>query len=176
GVFAVDTYKLSPSFSLELGLRWDWNMSPTEAENRSSHFDPTTSTLIPFGSPGYRETLRQNSHLLQPRVGFIWDAFANSKVVVRGAYGLAYDQPLPGAFVYSANPPFALPVDLSGTATYGTLLTAAKSSGLALGTTDPNFHDAYVQSWNLNIESQITPTFGGMIGYFGNKGTHMELD
>lgn len=176
GLFGVDTYKISPQFTLELGLRWDWNMSPTEAEGRTSRFDPATDTLIPFGSAGYTETLKQNSHLFQPRVGFIWDAFANSKAIVRGAYGLAYDQPLPGTFVFSGNPPFALPVSLSGTATYGTLLTSAKSSGLALGTADPNFHDAYVQSWNLNIESQITPTFGGMIGYFGNKGTHMELD
>ena len=181
GLFAVDNFKMTPSFSLELGLRWDWNMSPTEAEDRSSFFNPATDTLTPFGSPGYTQTLKQNDHLFQPRVGFIWDALANSKVIVRGGYGLAYDQPLPGAFVFNGNPPFSVPLAFTSTTgkpftTYSTLLSDSKASGFALTTTDPNFHDAYVQSWNLNVESQLTPTFGGMIGYFGNKGTHMELD
>jgi hypothetical protein len=181
GLFGVDTYKISPQFTLELGLRWDWNMSPTEAENRTSFFNPATDTLIPFGSTGYTQTLKQNNKLFQPRVGFIWDAFANSKVIVRGGYGLAFDQPLPGAFIFNGNPPFSSPLAFTSstakpTTTYSTLLTDSRAGGFALATTDPNFRDAYVQSWNLNLESQITPTFGGMIGYFGNKGTHMELD
>lgn len=181
GLFAVDNYKVTPNFSLELGLRWDWNMSPTEAENRSSFFDTSTGNLIPLGAPGYRETLHQNNKLIQPRLGFVWDAFGNSKAVVRGGYGLAYDQPLPGTFVFAGNPPFSTPLAFTSTGakpttTYSTLLTDSKAGGFTLATTDPDFHDAYLQSWNVNVESQITPTFGGMIGYFGNKGTHTEMD
>ena len=181
GLFAVDTYKMTPTFSLELGLRWDWNMSPTEAEGRTSLFNPATATLIPFGSPGYTQTLKQNNKLFQPRVGFIWDALGNSKAVVRGGYGIAYDQPLPGSFIFSGNPPFSTPLAFTSSSakpftTYATLVNDSKASGFTLTTTDPKFNNAYVQTWNLNVESQITPTFGGMIGYFGNKGTHMELD
>jgi hypothetical protein len=39
-----------------------------------------------------------------------------------------------------------------------------------------NFKDANVQSWNLNIQHQITRDTAIMIGYFGSKGTHLEID
>jgi len=39
-----------------------------------------------------------------------------------------------------------------------------------------NFKDANVQSWNLNVQHQVTRDTAIMIGYFGNKGTHLEID
>ncbi|HJT54432.1 MAG TPA: hypothetical protein VJ848_11320, partial [Candidatus Angelobacter sp.] len=41
---------------------------------------------------------------------------------------------------------------------------------------DPNFKNANVQSWNLNVQQQITRSSALMVGYFGNKGTHLEND
>ncbi|MGH9571744.1 MAG: TonB-dependent receptor, partial [Candidatus Angelobacter sp.] len=41
---------------------------------------------------------------------------------------------------------------------------------------DPNFKNADVQSWNLNIQQQVNSSTGLMVGYFGTKGTHLEID
>src|SRR6266571_6857378 len=38
-----------------------------------------------------------------------------------------------------------------------------------------DFDNAYVQSWNLNLQREITPGLGVMIGYFGSKGTHLLI-
>src|SRR5581483_7613341 len=31
------------------------------------------------------------------------------------------------------------------------------------------------QSYNLNVQREITPSLGVMVGYFGSKGTHLRL-
>ncbi len=41
---------------------------------------------------------------------------------------------------------------------------------------NPDFKNANVQSWNLNIEHQVGGSLGLMVGYFGSKGTHLEID
>jgi hypothetical protein len=42
--------RLKPSFTLELGLRWEWNMSPTEAVNRSVNFFGSADSLVRLGT------------------------------------------------------------------------------------------------------------------------------
>jgi len=38
-----------------------------------------------------------------------------------------------------------------------------------------NFRNAYVQSWNLNVQREIRPGLGVMVGYFASKGTHLRI-
>src|SRR5262249_12844500 len=37
-----------------------------------------------------------------------------------------------------------------------------------------NFKNDYVESYNLNIQQQITPTLGAMLGYIGNVARHLN--
>jgi hypothetical protein len=178
GLFAMDSYKIRSYLTLELGLRWEWNFTPTEADNRSSVFLPAQSWLVQLGTNGVNQEYHQNNKLFQPRVGFSWDVFHNGKTVLRSGYGILYDEPLP--IISSNNPPFGLPVSFTSstakpTTSFSTLLTDAAGSGLAPATTNPNYNDAYIQSYNLNVQQQITPTTGLMIGYFGSKGTHLNM-
>ncbi len=50
-----------------------------------------------------------------------------------------------------------------------------RTFGLAPTTINPKFKDPYVQSWNLNVEQQITPTLGLTLAYVGSKGTHLRI-
>lgn len=181
GLFAIDSWKVKPYLTLELGLRYEANFTPTEAFNRSSLFIPATSSLVQLGSNGVDQEFKQNNKLFEPRVGLSWDLFHNGRTVLRSGYGIAYDEPLPGALIFSGNPPFGFPASFTSSkaqpfTSFGTLLTDAAGSGLSPANVDPNFNDAYVQSYNLNIQQQITQTTGLMIGYFGSKGTHLETD
>ena len=38
-----------------------------------------------------------------------------------------------------------------------------------------DFDNAYIQSWNVNIQREVARDLGISIGYFGNKGTHLRL-
>jgi len=50
--FAQDNYKLASNFTIELGLRFEWNTTPTERFNRFVAFNPATGSLRRAGSPG----------------------------------------------------------------------------------------------------------------------------
>src|SRR5262249_17915151 len=154
GLFAQDSYKIKPYLTLELGLRWEWNMSPTEGDDHSVNFFPGTDSLVRIGSDGYKDSIGQNNNI-EPRVGFSWDLFHTGKTVLRGGYGYQVDQFLPGPLILSGNPPFATPfsfnvVTAGQFTTYSTLLTDAAAGGLAPAAVDPNFKNGDVQSWNLN--------------------------
>ncbi|MBV9437166.1 MAG: TonB-dependent receptor, partial [Acidobacteria bacterium] len=177
GFFGTDSWKVRPYLTLELGLRWEWNFTPTEAQNRSSVFLPAQSWLAQIGTSVRPLEYHQNNKLFQPRVGFSWDVFRNGKTVVRSGYGLLYDEPLP--IISNANPPFGLPLTFTSSkakpaTSFSTLLTDA-SGGISPSSVNPDYHDGYMQSYNLNVQQQITPTTGVMIGYFGSKGTHLNM-
>ena len=164
--FAQDSYKVMPSVTLELGLRYAWNMTPGEAMNRFVVFDPATDSLLRVGA-GLDSIYNQNSRNFQPRVGFAWDTFHNGKTIIRGGYGYQVDQPLPLGIV--SNPPIAVSYSLtSGTTTAGNALNSVKAAGLSLATVDHNFNDGYVQSYNLlnhmnalNFSGVMTSPFFG---------------
>jgi hypothetical protein len=179
--FAMDSWKVKSALTLELGLRYAWNMSPSEALNRFATVVPAPAggTIIQQVSQPYQ----QNAKNFEPRVGFAWDLFHDGKTVLRGAYAYQVDQPITGFVTgLASNPPFALPIALTvpaGTpiATLGANFNPATTGkNLALTFIDPNFTNADVQSWNLNIQREVARDTSVMVGYFGTKGTHLELD
>lgn len=173
--FAMDSWKLAPKFTAELGLRYAWNMTPSEALDRYRALIPVpgiaTSTIVPISEP-----YSQNNKNFQPRVGFAWNVFQNT--VLRGGYGMQVDQPITGVVTgLTANPKLALPISVAASPISS--LTAAFNgipASVAPVFVNPNFKNANVQSWNLNIEQQVGKSLGLMVGYFGTKGTHLEID
>ena len=174
--FAMDSFKMTSFFTLEFGLRYEWNGTPFEKDNRWSAFLPATATLVQIGTPAL-PLLYQQNHNFEPRLGFAWDLFHNGRTVLRSGYGWATDQTLPIANPTS-NPPFvnALRFATNGTtfSSLGTLATDAGAAGASVNTVDQNLKNAYVQSSNLNVQQEITPSTAIMIGYFGSKGTHLR--
>jgi len=178
GLFAQDNYKVRPNLTLELGLRWDWIKTPTERFDRFVVFDPTTDSLRRVGTD-IDKVYHENDKNFQPRFGFAWDPWGDGKTSVRGAYAVLVDQPITGlASATTSNPPFAIPVALpSGTTTtFGNALNQVKAAGTIAPTSIAHdFDNPYVQSWNLNVQREVGRGVGVMVGYFGSKGTHLQL-
>jgi outer membrane receptor protein involved in Fe transport len=141
--FAQDSYKLKPYFTLEVGLRYAWNMTPNEARGRFVTFDPGSLSLVPVSDP-----YSQNNKNVQPRVGFAWDVFRTGKTVLRSGYGFQVDQPITGIItLLNSNPPFAVPIAV-GTAhsltTLGSLYDPNNATNISPSVVNPNFKNAYV--------------------------------
>ena len=172
--FAQDSFKFKPYLTLELGLRYAWNMSPSEAKDRFVTFDPATVSLIPVTEP-----YAQNNKNFQPRVGFSWDMFHTGNTILRGGYAFQVDQPITGFVTgLTSNPPLALPISVNTTSSIATLTSSFNGAPTTTSPLiiNPDFKDADVQSWNLNVQQQIGKDTALMVGYFGSKGTHLEID
>jgi Carboxypeptidase regulatory-like domain/TonB dependent receptor len=173
--FAQDSYRVRPNLTLQLGLRYSWYVTPSEAANRFTVFDPAGPSLVQVGTNGIGQPFHTNNKNFQPRLGVVWDPFKNQKTIVRAGYAILTDEPVTGIITgLNSNPPFSAPL----TSTSATMLNAASvagASGLSPATIDPNFDNPYVQSYNLNIEEQLTPSTGLTVGYMGSKGTHLRI-
>ena len=77
-----------------------------------------------------------------------------------------------------ATPPLSVPLALPAgtTTTLSRAFNDVQASGTIAPTSiDKNFDNSYVQSWNLNVQREITPSLGLTIAYVGSKGTHLRI-
>ncbi len=86
-LFAQDSWKVRPNFTLNYGLRWEAQIFPEPLV-------PPTQTAygIFLNDPRFPSdgTLPSPKKEFQPRVGFAWDVAGNQKSVLRGSYGIYY--------------------------------------------------------------------------------------
>jgi len=173
GFFVQDNYKVRSNLMLELGLRYEWNMTPTERYDRFIVFDPSSASLIRVGDQ-IDEVYQQNNKNVQPRVGFAWDPFGDGKTSVRAAYALQTDQPMTSVVIgTSTNPPLAIPLTFSGAIRLDNAINQARPAGLAPQSIAHDFTNAYLQSWNFNVQREVLRNIALSVGYFGSKGTHL---
>ncbi|HEU4836499.1 MAG TPA: TonB-dependent receptor [Pyrinomonadaceae bacterium] len=173
GFFVQDNFKVGPTFMLELGLRYEWNMTPSERYDRFIAFDPATASLIRVGTD-LDQVYKQNSRNFQPRIGFAWDPFGDGKTSVRAAYALQTDQPMTSIVIgTTTNPPLAIPLTFTGAIRFNNAINLAGPAGLSPQSIAHNFDNAYLQSWNLSVQREVLRDLSLSVGYFGSKGTHL---
>ncbi len=179
GAFVQDNYKATPRLTLELGMRWEWNGTPVEGANRLTIFNPANDTLTQVGTNGLSPTASYGQNYnFEPRLGFAWDVTGAGKTVLRGGYGYLVDQPVSGVVSpMASNPPFSTAVSYNSSTPIplNALYADAKLSGVALSWVNPKFSNAYIESYNLNLQQALP---GGMIMqlyYDGSLGRHLLI-
>ncbi len=141
GFFALDDWKVTRTFTMNLGVRVEVDGQPSEVDGRVSNFFPQFYVAPPAGgftSPATSGFVlpdnfsggapagfpRENSTLLdhpvqthpEPRVGFAWQPFSSNDLVLRGGYGIYANRTSFAAngLQLALNPPFALSASLNG--------------------------------------------------------------
>jgi hypothetical protein len=173
-VFAQDSFKWKPNFTINFGLRYEWDSTPSEAMGRFTNFDLASGTLVPANQP-----FHTNNKNFEPRIGFAWDPFKDGRTSVRAAYAVLSQDPTTNIISpLSGNPPFALPISVnSATNAIALENPSAAITGVSLGPAaiDPDFDNMYSQDWNLTVQHQLTSTLGLQVAYVGMKATHLQM-
>ena len=187
GGFVQDDYKVSPSLTLNLGLRYDYTTPITEAHNRQSNFDFATGQLVVAGQNGASAGLvRTDKADFAPRLGLAWSPFASRKTVIRAGYGrffsyqeirtgdplqLGYN--LPFFFEPSFVSDGVTPI-LTVSGGFPSLnVNQAKFAGVT--SNDWRLHAPVIDEWNFNIQQQLPAGILFEVAYVGSKGTHLQV-
>lgn len=208
--YVQDTWKVRPNFQLDLGIRYYRYRQVRDENNLLATFLPqfysaarapqcanaTCSTFVtssfdltngfayasnnsPFGD----RVQRSDKNDWGPRIGFAWDPWNNGKTVLRGGYGIYYDQALVGIVEQNSftTPPFNNSISLTGTVatpifyqnpTAGTPATTRGPLATVNATTDP-FFTPMIQQWALTIQQEPFRNALFEIGYSGSAGNHL---
>ncbi len=87
--YAQDDFKILPSLTLNLGLRYDLTSRPIERHNRQSNWDTRTNQLVVASSSNRSPALGLDTSDWGPRVGFAWSP-DHGKTSIRSGYGISY--------------------------------------------------------------------------------------
>lgn len=121
--FGQDEWRIRPNFSLSYGLRYEYNTPPTSANDQieRTFSSPLLAQFVPGLSrfiDGRTNIFDADKNNFAPRVGFAWspELFGPDRTtVIRGGYGIFYDQILGAVVSQSRNVfPNVVTVNLAG--------------------------------------------------------------
>jgi hypothetical protein len=189
-LYFQDDWRVSGKFTVNAGVRYEYQSPYSEAGNRLVSLDvtPDFSAAVPVqaGQVGpftgrFPVTIvapdRNNA---SPRIGVAWKP--QPKTTVRGGYSINYASVPYMSFAQqlAAQPPFAVTDTRFGTAVAPLLLTDAFGTPIASTTTnnfgvDRNYRLGYVQLWNVDVQRDLGRTFLVGVAYTGTKGSQLDL-
>jgi hypothetical protein len=188
GAYLQDDYRITSRLTLNLGIRYEYNVPVTEGQNQLSVPDlsPASASCTPkpgcefivAGNAGVPDaTYLPDRNNLAPRVGFAWRPTSSDNFVVRSGFGIYYDELLLNAQLNARlNPPFRITQTIvnPGTATIQTIFNQPPSQTPPGGTFMAlNFVDPYQQQWNVG--AQVTPARNLLLdaSYVGSRGVNL---
>jgi hypothetical protein len=199
GLYAQDTFKVSPRLTLNYGLRWEYYAPYVEGNNYESNFDLASGDILVAGRGGNSRSLmvgRAND--FAPRVGFSF--MLNPKTVFRGGYGLFYspendgredfltqNTPFAEQAVYTNywydGPPYEYVLDTGvprnttiNIPPSGRIIPATLTNG-NLETTyslDPHLKTGVTQLFNVAVQRAITNNLSLDVAYVGTLGHNLS--
>jgi carboxypeptidase family protein len=191
-----DDWRVSPGFTLNAGVRWEYWSPITEKYGRLVNLDvapgftaetPVCATphdgCVTASQVGFPASLMNpDKRGVQPRVALSWRPLAASSLVVRAGYGVYYNTSVyyPIATQLVQQPPFSKSLNVANSP--ADPLTLANGFGLSPTITpntvavDPNFRPGYSQNWQVSVQRDLPAALVMTVMYLGSKGTHQVQD
>ena len=179
-IYGQDDWKVTPRFTLNFGVRYDVDFG--FVDNAHAHENRTFRALEIIGSPFAHKVVEDDVNNFSPRIGFAWDFRGDSRSVLRGGYGMYYDQSflnVPLFAVQQGNPEI-----------YATFLNDGPNlsidspppviprpltnplSGTRGRMLDPDFESPYTQQFNIGFAQEVGKNMALEFDYVHILGLH----
>jgi hypothetical protein len=157
--FAQDDWRIAPRVALNLGIRYELNAPPYDADDRMRILDLSSFQLQQVGANGVsRSGLRGDVNDIAPRAGVSWDMTGRGVWILRGGYGIFYDSGtlIENSALYFNPPYFSLQLFFPGAQplTLADPFPAGRgfSPRPAINSLDPGMRTAYSQQGSVGLE------------------------
>ncbi|HYZ85974.1 MAG TPA: carboxypeptidase regulatory-like domain-containing protein [Bryobacteraceae bacterium] len=197
--FVQDDWKVTPSLTVNLGLRYEYQGGLREVNGLQSVLDPSLNEAVGQAGTGALGAFRRdqtvvdrNPALVAPRFGFAWRP-GNGDWVVRGGYGIYFDSAIFNGLQAGRTTP---PTNYTGNFA-GSQLTGPNGLGALLAGTAPvqqqfatqvgtfgtlrNFgrvvsslpqlRNPYMQHFSFGVQRKFGDSLVADVSYVGTKGT-----
>jgi hypothetical protein len=178
--YVQDDWKITSRFTLNLGVRYDVDLGFTDAGHAAQNRAFRALQII--GSPFARRPVGDDKNNYSPRIGFAWDLKGDARSVLRGGYGIYYDQSflnVPLFAVQQANPE----IYASFSTNDANLSLSSPAPAIPRPLTNPlplsrgrmldqDFVAPYTQQWNMGYAQQIGRNMSLELDYVHILGLH----
>lgn len=198
GTYGQDSWKVTPRFTLNLGLRWEYfGVQHNKNPNLDSNFyygggsdifqqirngGVATVPNSPIGG-----LWKKDWHNFGPRLGFAWDVFGDGKTSIRGGWGISYIRNFGNVtFNVIQNPPNYAVLSLIGgidlptidipTSLMGPLAGSSGTKALpsvSLRAVNPNIGTAYAHDYSFGAQREVARNVVVDLEYSGSKGVDL---
>jgi len=201
--FIEDEYKIHPRLTLNYGVRYEPFIPWDQKGGRHTSFIPGEQSVVyPDAPPGILfpgdpqlpEALTYPDYNnFAPRLGVVWDVGGSAKTIVRGGYGIFYQQ-VNGETTHAAEGPWRGTTQLrqgrvedpfgslgqvepppdspgrfgcSPISTYPGLRCTQYPLPIRIVFTDPNLKTSYTHHFSLSVQRQVTTNIAAEASYVG---------
>ncbi len=176
--FGQDDWNPTPSLTVSLGLRYEYNSPAFDADDRFSQFDLDAARLVEPGStPLGRAGYAADANNFGPRLGVAWNP--GDSLVLRGAYGVYYEVNVleANSGLYFNPPYFDLRLFFPSPVALPRLEDPFTGSGFSppasVNAIQPDFRTGYSQHWNAGVERALPGRIVARATYMGLSGTKL---
>src|SRR4029453_12330108 len=184
GYYIQDDWKVTPSLTVNVGLRWEYFGRPVERDDQIASFDLATGQQVFPGQNGYPRSLVDAYYKnFSPRIGLAWQV--TNRLPLRAGYGLFYTPDVINSYrqlafqnpfgvvsnliVRPADPRNPLPVfTVDDPLAQSTRMITNNRIGM-----QRNLRDGQVQQWNTTVQYLITKDMVLEAAYHGSRSTHL---
>ena len=168
GMYVQDEYRLSPTITLNAGLRYEFSTMPEDIYGRDSAL-PDLTASAPTVGPLYENPTYKN---LSPRAGFAWDVFGDGSTSVRGGYGLYFNTNNHQNLIVTVTNPPATPRPVIVNPTFPTP-DFNRAGAISIRPVQWELDNPRVHVYNVNVQRELWWRTALTVGYAGSRGKHL---
>jgi hypothetical protein len=181
GLFANDSWKIRPNFTLNIGLRYEYQTVPYSERLQTRNAISNVPGLITFGEP------QPQNNAIMPRIGIAYSPGESGKTSIRAGFGMFYDVLYDNQGLLTLPPQATTTADVEGENKGGFLagggippntstgpLTQAQARA-GTGGYVPNQIRPETASWNVGVQHVFHSDYTFESRYVGTHSVHLSV-